>query len=301
MKIIKPFCIILFLLINTGVFAQAVDVTVSYAAKYRLRPDTNTIVLVNKFDISSLKVSNKKALAVMKEAAYAAIRHGGFQLGELPHTRIINVVDSVGLTVNTDSIKQTAAKYHANYVLALTNFSAKITVGEISDYGTSYNSSLVTNFMLYEDNGVFFRKLNGTAEDPIEQQLNAGLIMSLIFQPTIKGNKMAIRVSAEHASENAMQDFFPYTLTHTRPLFNDKFLRPINQEIMNGNFEKADSLLQPYLKDIDAKVASRAAYTLAIVYESENNLEDATDMANESNTKNKNGYAEAMLADLKEE
>lgn len=301
MKQIKPLFIALFFLVSNGVWAQAVDVTVSYAAKYRLRPDTNTIVLINQFDIGSLKIGNKKALAVTREAAYAAIKHGGFQLGQLPHTKIINIVDSVSLAVSTDSIKQIAAKYHANYVLALKNFSAKITVGEVSDYGTSYNSSLVTDFMLYEDNGVFFRKLNGAAEDPIVQQISAGLIMSLIFQPTIKGNKAAIRASAEHASENALQDFFSYTITHTRPLFNDKFLRPINQEIINGNFEKADSLLQPYLQDIDVKIASKAAYTLAIVYESENNLEAATDLATESDTKYKNDYAEAMLADLKEE
>jgi len=155
--------------------------------------------------------------------------------------------------------------------------------------------------MLYEDNGIFYRKLSGKAEDPMEQTVNAGIIASLIFQPTVKGHKNEMKAAAQHVAENALQDFFPFYITHTRPLFDDKFLRPINQEIIAGNFDKADSLLQPYLVDPDVKIASKAAYTLAIIYESENNLEDATDMAEESNSKNKNSYATAMLADLKEE
>lgn len=302
MKILKPGCIAIFLLINSlAAVAQDVDVTVDYAAKFFLKPDTNTVVLINQFNTDQLKIGNKKTLNVLKVAAYAAISQAGFEFSQLPHTKIINLVDSVGLTVNTDSVKLIAAKYHANYVLALKSFTAKINLGDVEGTETLYNATSAVSFMLYEDNGVFFRKLNGTAEDPLEQQVNAGLIASLIFQPTIRGNKDAMKTSAEHSAENALQDFFPYNITHTRPLFSDKFLRPINKEIMAGNFDKADSLLQPYLQDPDVKIASKASYTLAIVHESENDLEGATDLAEESNKKYKNSYATAMLADLKEE
>ena len=300
MKLFKPVFAVVFVLITTCVAAQSVDVSVNYAAKYFLKPDTNTVVVINQFNTAQLS-GNKKTVAVLKEAVYAAISHAAFQLGALPHTKIVNIVDSVGLTTNADSIKLIAAKYHANYVLALKNFSAKITLAELGSYETTYNSIATTDFMLYEDNGIFYRKLSGKAEDAMEQTVNAGIIASLIFQPTVKGHKNEMKAVAQHAAENALQDFFPFYITHNRPLFDDKFLRPINQEIIAGNFDKADSLLQPFLVDPDAKIASRAAYTLAIIYESENNLEDATDMAEESNSKNKNSYATAMLANLKEE
>ena len=300
MKIIKSVCAALFVFISShAVLAQSVDVTVDYTAKFFLKPDTNTVVLINQFNADQLK-GNKKTVSVLKSAAYTTISYAGFAFRQLPHTRIINLVDSVSFPTNTDSVKQIAAKYHANYVLALKNFTAKIS---LSDGGveTLYSTSSTAEFMLYEDNGIFFRKLNGKAEDPLEQHVDAGLLASLIFQPGIKGNKDAINATAEHAAENALQDFFPYNITHTRPLFNDKFLRPINEEIIAGNFDKADSLLQPYLQDMDVKIAAKAAYTLAVVYESENNLEAATDLATESNEKYKNSYAIAMLADLKEE
>jgi len=300
MKLLKPIFAAIFAFVTTCATAQSVDVSVNYAAKYFLKPDTNTVVVINQFNPTQLG-GNKKTVAVLKEAVYAAISHAAFQLGVLPHTRIINMVDSVALTPNTDSIKQIAAKYHANYVLALKNFFAEITLFELGSNETTYNTNATADFMLYEDNGIFYRKLSGKAEDPLEQTVNAGIIASLIFQPTIKGHKDEVKAAAQHAAENALQDFFPFYITHTRPLFDDKFLRPINKEIIAGNFDKADSLLQPYLVDPDVKIASKAAYTLAIIYESENNLEDATDMAEESNSKNKNSYATAMLADLKEE
>jgi len=125
MKLLKPVFAAIFLFLTTYADAQSVDVSVNYAAKYFLKPDTNTVVVINQFNAAQLS-GNKKTVAVLKEATYAAISHAAFQLGQLPHTKIINIVDSVGLTINTDSIKQIAAKYHANYVLALKNFSARI-------------------------------------------------------------------------------------------------------------------------------------------------------------------------------
>src|SRR4051812_14052042 len=162
MKLLKPVSAAIFLLVTACANAQSVDVSVNYAAKYYLKPDTNTVVVINQFNPTQLS-GNTKTVAVLKEAAYTAISHAAFQMGVLPHTKIINIVDSVALTPNTDSIKQIAAKYHANYVLALKNFSAKITLFELGSYETTYNTNAVADFMLYEDNGVFFRKLNGKA------------------------------------------------------------------------------------------------------------------------------------------
>lgn len=301
MKLLKTACIIVLLFFSACSVPLYVAVPVDYTAKLSFRPDSTTIVLINQFDINQAKVNNKKKLDVLKAGAFAAISYAGFELTQLPHVNVINLVDSVNLTVNTDSIKAVAAKYHAHYVLVLKSFTADIGLSEITEYTTYYNTNVGVNFMLYESNGIYYRKLNGTAEDPQSEQPYFGLFATLLIHPTVKGNKQSIKTSAEHATANALQDYFPYSITHNRPLYNDAIFQPAIKEILARNFEKADSLLQPFLKNKDPQIVSKAAYNLAVVYESEGDIEGAADLAQQSADKYRNEYANVMLAELKEE
>ncbi|WP_073402787.1 DUF6340 family protein [Mucilaginibacter sp. OK098] len=301
MKLLKLACIILLLFFSACTVPLYVAVPVDYTAKLNLRPDSTTIVLINQFDLSQAKITNLKKLNVIKAGAIAAINYAGLELGQLPHVKVINLVDSAGLALNTDSVKLTALKYKANYVLALKNFTADIGLSEIANYTSYYNTNTAVDFVLYESNGIYHRDLKGTAVDAQSEQPYFGLLPTLLIHPTVKGNKQSIKTSAEHATENALQDYFPYTITHNRPLYNDAIFLPAIKEIQAGNLDKADSLLQPFLQDKVPQIASKAAYNLAVVYESEGDIDAAIDLAQQSSDKYRNEFATAILAELKEE
>jgi hypothetical protein len=301
MKLIKSACFIALLFLSACSVPQYVQVPVDYTAKQYLRRDSSTIVLINQFAVDPAKIPNKKTFGVVKAGAYAAIDYAGFELSQLKHVKIINLVDSTTLAVNTDSIKLIAQKYNANYVLALKGFAANINLAEFGQYTNYYNTNTSVNFMLYESNGLYFRKLNGTAIDQQSEQPNFGLLATLIVHPTVKGNKQSIKSAAEHATEDALKDYFPYSITHTRPLYNDDYLQPANRQILIGKLDRADTLLQRFLEDKNIDVACKAAYNLAVVYEYEGDIAGALDMATQSNEKRKNQFAEMLIADLKQE
>ncbi|MDB4922683.1 DUF6340 family protein [Mucilaginibacter sp.] len=301
MKLLKSACVILLLFFSACTAPLYVAVPVDYTAKLNFRPDSTIIILINQFDINQAKITNKKKLDVIKAGAVAAIKFAGLEFSSLPHVKVINLVDSVAFTVNTDSVKLTASKYHANYLLALKSFTADIGLSDIANYTTYYNTNTAVNFVLYESNGIYHRNLNGTAVDAQSEQPYFGLLPTLLIHPTVKGNKQSIKTSAEHATENALQDYFPYTITHNRPLYNDAIFLPAIKEIQTGNFDKADSLLAPFLQDKNPQIASKAAYNLAVVYESEGDIDAAIDLAQQSSDKYNNEFATAILAELKEE
>lgn len=301
MKLLKLACIILLLFLSACTAPLYVAVPVDYTAKLNLRSDSTTIVLINQFDISQAKITNLKKLNVIKAGAAAAIKFAGLEFSSLPHVKVINLVDSVAVNVNTDSIKLIAQKHNAHYVLALKSFTADIGLSGIENYTSYYNTNTAVDFVLYESNGIYHRDLKGTAVDAQSEQPYFGLLPTLLIHPTVKGNKQSIKTSAEHATENALQDYFPYTITHNRPLYNDAIFLPAIKEIQSGNLNKADSLLQPFLQDKIPQIASKAAYNLAVVYESEGDIDSAIDLAQQSSDKYRNDFATAILADLKEE
>jgi tetratricopeptide (TPR) repeat protein len=128
-----------------------------------------------------------------------------------------------------------------------------------------------------------------------------GLIASLIIHPTVGGNQGSIVTAAENATQTAIQDYLPYTINHSRPLYNDAVLRPAVKEILAGRFDKAYELLKPIVDGKDARMASKAAYNLAVVYEAQGDFDVAIDMAQLSIDKNQNGYASNLMQDLKSE
>ena len=301
MKPLNSACIILLLFFSACTAPLYVAVPVDYTAKLNLRPDSTIIVLINQFDINQAKITNKKKLDVIKAGAVAAINYAGLEFRSLPHVKVINLIDTTAFTVNADSIKLIAQKYNAHYVLALKNFTADIGLSDIANYTSYYNTNTAVDFVFFEGNGIYHRDLKGNAVDAQSEQPYFGLLPTLLIHPTVKGNKQSIKTSAEHATENALQDYFPYTITHNRPLYNDAIFLPAIKEIQSGNLNKADSLLTPFLQDKNPQIASKAAYNLAVVYESEGDIDSALDLAQQSSDKYRNEYATAILADLKEE
>ncbi|HEY8929929.1 MAG TPA: DUF6340 family protein [Mucilaginibacter sp.] len=279
-----------------------VTVPVEYTPRaYFRKKDSTRIVVVNQFNADLLNIASKRKLASIKAGAYTAIKSAALQLGSLPRVKTIIAADSANFKPDTDSVKFIAEKYKADYVLVLKKFGADIGLTEISNATSYYDTNVSVNFLLYAPDGIFYKKLNGQANDPHSEQPYEGIFAELIFHPTVGGNKASVRNSAEHAVQSALQDYFPYTISHSRPLFNDDFLKPSVAAIMAQDYDKADSLLQKLMLDKNPEVLSKAAYNLAVVYEALGDISMARDFATESNEKKKNEFATAILYDLKQE
>ena len=303
MKLLYLNLILLLVICLSSCYTQKfVTVKVDYNPKLSLKPDTNTILLINQFDLSKTKISDPKKLDVIKAGAFIAIRYAETHLKQLHHVNVINIVDSAAFKVNTDSVKVLAANYHADYVLALDNFNADMDLSALKSTGESYSIKTTVNFMLYESNGIYFKKLNGEYDDLHEETDSYAQLADLIFQPTIKGKKRAVKSAAQFAADDALQDYLKHTIIHNRPLDMDEWLQPAVMQIQAHNYTKADSLLQRFLNDKNPIVASKAAYTLAVVYEAGGYIDMAEEEAQASLDKWKyNHFAAALLNDLKQE
>jgi tetratricopeptide (TPR) repeat protein len=245
----------------------------------------------------STRNRGKRVLTTFKAAAYTAINNAAIQLHALPGVKVVQLVDSVNFTANTDSVKFLAKKYKASYVLAFEDFKgeSKLKQDYYNGMPSVYRVSVVnTSFTLYEANGIYFRKLNGEAE--INDNNTYGSASSLLAH----GGPLfdAIRNSAL----DALKDYLPYTDYHDRPLYaNGDQLSSSVELIKAGKFDKAFQLLNPLIDGPDLKLASRAAYNLAVVYEAQGDIEAALDVAKISNQKQPNDFAKAIIVDLMKE
>jgi tetratricopeptide (TPR) repeat protein len=301
---LKPFTLIFILLAACLVSChveQSLMVPVDYAPKLTLGHDTTTVLLVNRFSADSLKINNKRKLGVLKGAAYTAIVSAAKQLKLLHGVNAINLADSVNFVADTDSVKQLAANYKAKYVLTLDNFSANINE-EVVDNNSVYSTVVYADFTLYESNGVYSKKLSGKTNDFHSEEPYYGIVASLLFHPTIKGNAYSINKSAGNAAIDALKDYLPSTVTNNRPLYdNNDSLKVAVIHIKAGDYDKAFHILNALIDAPDMKLASCAAYNLAVVYEAQGDIEAALEVAKISDEKKPNWYAKTIIADLQKE
>jgi len=276
---------------------QYVNVPVDYAPKLNFNRAKTTIVVINHYMPDSTRNRNKRVLTTFKAAAYTAINNAAVQLHALPGVKVVQLVDSVNFTANTDSVKFLAKKYNASYVLAFEDFKGetKLQQDYYNGVPSVYRVSVVkTSFTLYEANGIYFKKLNGEAE--INDNNPYGNASSLLAH----GGPLfdAIRNSAL----DALKDYLPYTDYHDRPLYtNGDQLSNSVELIKAGKFDQAFKVLNPLIDGPDLKLASRAAYNLAVVYEAQGDIEAALEVAKTSNQKQPNDFAKAIIVDLMKE
>lgn len=300
MKLFKPLLIIALLSLCACDQMKYLTVPVDYNPKLAFKPDTTTILIVNQTDLNARGFTGKK-LKSLKAGAFTATKYAGIQLGQLQHVKIINLVDSALFNTNADSIKTLATKYHSDYILALNNFSADISMSALDNASAYYSSSVEVDFTLYIGENGLSKKLRGISNAPQPQNLYLGFVASLVIRPTVGNSKGSIVSSAEEATQMALQEYLPYTETYVRPVYNNKPLQPAVAEIFANHFDKAYTLLEPFLKNADPVLASKAAYNLAVVYEAQGDVDIAIEMAQQSLDKNKNDLAASLLTQLKQE
>ncbi|HZX59880.1 MAG TPA: DUF6340 family protein [Mucilaginibacter sp.] len=277
-------------------------VPVYYAPKNYLGKDSTTIVLINQTGLGEAKISNQKRLGTLRHAAYNSLKTAEIQLKQLPHLRVVNLVDSAGFKTNTDSVKLIAAKYNAQHVLALKNFSADIALSDVQSSTPYFNTDIRADFKLYESNGAFYKKLRGTASDLIpDVKYSLGFYAALYIHPPIEQHEESIDTSAQNATIDALKNYLYSSVSHDRPLYDDHFLKDALKKMYAGDMDAAIVLLKPLLQHKNTKKASKAAYNLAVAYESKGDIETAITMAQLSVSKFSNDYAKTILEDLKTE
>jgi tetratricopeptide (TPR) repeat protein len=250
-------------------------------------------------------VRDYRKKAAFKAGAYTAIATAADQLKYLQGVKTINLADSSNLTVSTDSVKMLAVKYKAHYVLTLDNFNTGVYVDNSVYEGNQvvyYTTKVKTNFTLYESNGIFFKKLSGMAEVPQNNGGYSGGFSSLFFHPTANGSIPAINSAAREATLDALKDYLPFSISNDRPLYADAGALETSVELIKqGKFDVAFKILNPLIDGIDIKLASKAAYNLAVVYEAQGDIEEALKTAKLSNDKQRNDYANALIVALMKE
>ncbi|SDH84368.1 hypothetical protein SAMN05192573_11330 [Mucilaginibacter gossypii] len=278
-----------------------ITVPVNYAPKLELGHNETKVVVVNRFTVDSVANKNKRKRAVLKGGAYSAIAMAAKQLDMLPRIQTTVLADSVNLIADTTPIKTLAEKCNANYVLTLDSLSADIPV-ELVDTMEVYTTVVNTRFTLYESNGKYFKILRGKAKDFHSESRYYGIIAALLVHPTVKGNGAAISQSAGNAAIDAIKDYLPSTLTNQRQLYadNDSLKVAINHMIAK-RYNEAFKILNPIIDGPDLKLASHAAYNLAVLYEAQGDIEEALKAAKLSNEKQQNVKATAIIPDLEKE
>jgi tetratricopeptide (TPR) repeat protein len=276
------------LLTSCGV-TQYVAVPVDYAPKLRFYPDSVHVLIVSRLVFDSTKTS-KRHLKFVKGAAFAAIKGMQEQLHLLPGVKVTSLVDSVTFRSITDSAKQLAMRYKSNYVLTFNSFDYKVVLDQFQYENNVpiayYNLRTSVGFTLYESNGVYFKKLKGSAEEPADNS----------------GDESALPVTAREAELDAIKDYLPFTITNNRPLYDQGV--PLAQsitQIQKGRFDLAFKILNPLIDGTDKKLAGMAAYNLAVVYEAQGDIEEALELAKISNEKWQNDYAKTLRTALMKE
>jgi hypothetical protein len=280
---------------------QIVNVEVTYSPKLTLKPIPASVLLINHFSVDKAKITSQKKINVLNAGAYSAIKYAGTQLKDLPNVKVVTSVDSANFTVNADSIKLLASKYNVNYVLALKTFKADIVEDVNDNLEVNYNTHVEVSYNLYQPDGTVHRKLDGKSENPRSGAQYPGSIAALIFHPTVGGSSSYINFAAQSATQVALAEYLPYIIKHNRPVYSDDIFLPAVKELQAGNYDKADTLLKPFLKDKSRVTVSKAAYNLSVVYEAEGDISLALDMAKLSLAKGWNQNAADIIIDLEQE
>lgn len=303
-KRFAPFFILIIAFLTSCNVAQYVTVPVNYGPKMGFRHDSTTIVVINRYKPDSIKIRDQRRLTVLKKMAVTSLQTAATQLKYLRGVRIINIVDSLNYAVNTDSVKFLASKYGAHYVLALNDITAGIYAensyynGNVSTY---YTTKVKTILNLYENNGLYSKRLSGMAEVP-QDEVYSGGFAALFYRPSYRSSIPTLTIATQNATLDALKDYLPFSISNERPLYTDgEALQSSAALIKAGKFDLAFKILNPLIDGADVKLASKAAYNLAVVYEAQGDIEEALKTAKLSNDKRRSEMAQALIADLMKE
>lgn len=300
MKRFAPFFILIIAVLSSCSVPQYVTVPVNYGPKTGFNRDSTTIVVVSHYKPDSTKIRDFRRISILNKLAVTSTQMATNQLKYLKGIHVINLVDTVTNKMSTDSVKFLADAHKANYVLVLNDITAGI-YPETTYYNgmasTYYTTKMKVSLSLYESNGVYSKKLVGMAE--VSQDQGS---VSFFGRPSYRSSIPAMTEATQEATLDALKDYLPFSISNERPLYADnEALATSVGQLKIGKFDMAFKILNPLIDGADTKLAGKAAYNLAVVYEAQGDIDEALKTAKLSNQKYPNDLAKAIIIDLLKE
>jgi len=278
--------------------------TTDVLPEYKLAAPMGNVVIVNSFDFKKLNVKNDNKLEEVKAGVIGGFNGLGSYLTEMTGGNYYNIADTAKLAVNTDSISAIAAKYHAAYVVALTNFFYNTSLDKTEKRADKplkeayFNLEVATGFIVYNTQGQKLKEFKSDISEPFTSHQTPGSLIAFIATPSIKRDIPGFNRTVKNSMTSAFKSLLPTTAILYFRFFSDVELRPAIKEYNANRLDESKTLLEHLLSHPDAILAGKAAFNLAVVYYTMGLPAKAKEMAEMSLNKFDNPSAHELLDDL---
>lgn len=277
------------------------------------------VLVINRFDVDKVDfvLRREKKRDVYRYGMHAEMGQVVQELGANETLRLIGPsdrlmgdsgvgsnLDSTGLTMG--EIGMVAAKYQADYILALENYDASFVQDEVvrsknSDGSVgkvaSYSLAVESSWGLYDKEGKLIRVLRGdAAKFHSQRSVMSGL---LAVGPALGANRKTVELVSVSAGTRIADYFRSQTYRLTRPLYTKKELKESAHDIKTGDYVVAEAKLKLLSKHSDVRVASQAYYNLAVIADLRGERKNAVELAELSQRMKRNMYASMLLNGIK--
>lgn len=250
------------------------------------------VVVLNRYNADLLKLNQDKNIEVYRDgaknaltgAAEAVFTDPSFSLLEAgPQEEFVSKTNTDYLT--EQQVRALYKKTPSHLYLALDNLDAYIEQegvsavqeGESRSKNANYNLIVKTNWSLYDSTGVLVDRATITNQTPYQSR--SVINGQLAIGPSMAKAGAAVQMLAFEAGLDYWERLYPQVVPMERDFYLNQPYIDSYMSLTVGDYDKAIAQLLPLTEDSKAKKAGRAAYNLAVVYESAGNLEEASKWA----------------------
>jgi hypothetical protein len=301
-----------------GCGVSYIPLTTNRPPEINFNDSTVHILVINRFDVNKVDFTlrKEKKKAVFNNGINAEIAQVLTELESIKGIQLIKKSDSLTMARNIKAdldstvltvgeIQQLAAKYNADYILALEDYDAGFVQDEVvktknSDGSTSkiakYSLAIRSSWVLYDHLGLSFKELRG---DVAKYHSERGVVSAILaVGPALGSNVKFVQDVSMLAGKNVAGYFKNQLISLNRPIYTAKLFKESTAAIKIGDYDAANKALILLAKSTDPNVAYKAYYNLAVLAELKGNNRTAIDFAKISNEKKKNMYASMLLNSL---
>lgn len=274
-------------------------------AKVAIRPDQWEVIVVNRFNPQLLPQDDEKLVEVITSGAREAFQ-GAVDAVLDDSTYLLVHADtaafpatSKGEKLSTEQLREIGLQHPHHLLLTLNHFDVYMELeqgGIEGEYGYFSPMSYIRLFTqahwtLYNDRGQLLDEINIEANDVLQ----SGMAL-LGAVPSITKIAPAIHHLAWYAGYDYWMRLSPQPDSYVRPYYSNKKLAEAAAAMRAEDWETAISLLEPIARS-EERVAAKAAYNLAVVYEALSMFDKAKQWAKQAAEKN-NRFALLLLDEL---
>lgn len=280
---------------------QKLQIETTRPAKVSIRPDQWEVAVINRFNPRLLPQEDKKAVEVMTLGAREAFQ-GAVDAILDDSTYLLVHADTAAYPaaskegkLSPEQLKEIGLHYPHHLLLTLNHFDVYMMFDE-GTYGTLTGIPYIrlftqSNWTLYDDTGKELDEITLEASEVFQ----SGMALLGAVPPITK-----VAPTIYHLAWFTGYDYWmrlsPQPHSYERPYYSNKKLREAAAYMVEEDWENATSLLEPIARS-NERVAPKAAYNLAVIYEAMNMFDKAKYWARQAAEKN-NRYAFMLLHEL---